>query len=338
MRWELLRLFPLAGYEVPSHRTKACNSLREQSLLWSLRMDKLGWDINECMGDSVHSRICGGGDLDSAQERAEEEEYWVDTKMMLFLLLFWSTYRREEKAAHRCFERACTLLQMTCPAEDVPDRNILRCEHKDFAHCRFGCVSDQDPCLHIVEHHQGLDSAEPVCGQTPHAYFWQAATSSSQWASECPAIGRCVAKGLEALAAGVEGNFDSWAHQDFLKSMGLVLRSHNGKRRRMDPHAKQVAIADAIQKGRADKTSSLLRTLGLGCDTSSTIWMEQGLAFMHSASRLAFRTPKIASITLDCGTIGEPGRKMLLIAQYMWPADLCTLLPPQEPLSLERTP
>ena len=229
-------------------------------------------------------------------------------------------------------------MQMTCVAEDVLDPNILKCEHTDFPHCRLGCESDQESCLHVVEHHQGLDSAEPVREQTPHAQFWQVATSSSKWAWECPAVGRCVAKGLQALAAGVECNFDSWAHQDFLKSMGLVLRSRGGKRRRMDPHAKQVAIADAIQVGRADKTSSLVRTLGLGCDSSSTIWMEQGLTFMQSASRLTFRMPRIVSITLDGATIGKPAREMLLIAQYVWPTDMCTLLPPQEPFRLERTP
>ena len=39
----------------------------------AFEMNKLAWDIKERMGESVHSRICGGG-VDSVEERAQEQE------------------------------------------------------------------------------------------------------------------------------------------------------------------------------------------------------------------------------------------------------------------------
>lgn len=324
LRWELRRLLPLGGYECNSHRTKVCNRVREQRGHWNTFLHSYSWPADGCFGQSWRSVVCGP-QQHSGLKGTEEQEYWVDTRMLLGLLLFSQGYRKQPSERARCEVAATTILQMTCMPEELAEFPGLALSSEDRALCRRGCTHDAEQCLCSDAYFKAC--AQHDASGCPHKHRWHVLASSQPWAA-CNTVARLVARNLEFLAHLVE-NFERWQRQDFLKGSSLVLRAPTGKRRRMDPHAKQSAIELSLQAGRADKASSLVRALDLGCKGSDQLWMEEALAVLQAECRLSFRAPRIVSLTVDAAAVGKPAKEFLVGCQYMWPEDISIVLPPQ---------
>jgi len=332
LRWELRRLFPLVGYKCSSHRTKVCNRIREQVGHWKAFKESYGWPTEEIVGQSWHSVVCGP-DQQSGLRGTEEQEYWVETRMLLGLILFWQGYRKLPCERARCQVAATTVLQMTCLPEQLEEFPGLVLSDEDRALCRRGCADDEaEQCLCVEAYFEAC--ARRDANDCRHTHLWTVLASSQPWAA-CRTVASLVSKNLEFFAGLVDENFERWQHQDFLKSIGLVLVTRSGKRRRMDPHAKESAIERSLQDGRADKASTLVKALDLGCARASQVWMEEALAFLQTESRLSFRTPRIVSLTVDAAKVGKPAKEILVGCQYMWPNDINIVLPPQALRSVE---
>ena len=99
---------------------------------------------------------------------------------------------------------------------------------------------------------------------------------------------------------------------------------------------KQMAIEGALQNNRASQTSSLALALQLGSAKVGVAWMEEGLAALRAESRLRFRKPCVVSLAFDASQMGKPAKEVLVISQYMYPADASVVLPPQDRLEFLR--
>ena len=91
----------------------------------------------------------------------------------------------------------------------------------------------------------------------------------------------------------------------------------------------------ALQNKRASRTSSLAAALQLGSAKIGFAWMEEGLAALQAESRLRFRKPCVVSLAFDASQMGKPAKEILVISQYMYPADVSVVLPPQDILSVQ---
>ena len=237
----------------------------------------------------------------------------------------WQLKRKEIKDRDRCRVAATTMLQATCLPEDVHDMPAVEPRPVGIARCRLGCADDEQVCLCVDNLHLHKFSQ----GGNPQWLRWQKMLMLTK-ASGCRASMSMLGFAMQELASLIENNFDQWKAEDFLKCPGLVLHGRGAKRLRTDPHAKQAAIEEALQEGRASKTSSLVHTLKLGSDGCAQVWMEQGLAMLQATSRLAFASPGILSCTLDGSRIGKPAKELLQGVQYQWPEDVSAVLPPQD--------
>jgi hypothetical protein len=134
---------------------------------------------------------------------------------------------------------------------------------------------------------------------------------------------------LQRLAAIIDDSCDEWGDFDLLKVKGLSICNAKGNKLRMDPHAKTIVLAEAVEAGRSSTSAGMVRAMDLGDSRSALAWAEERLSDLQASCRLTFNNPEVMAFAMDGSRLGKPAKEYLQIVQYSWPADKSMVMAPQ---------
>lgn len=167
----------------------------------------LGWPESECTGRSRHSARCAEPNDDNLTPEELEQEYWVSTKAMLVLFMFWSLFRREMQWRRRCHETGAFIMSVAPPHLFVSMRRPSLTDEQR-ARCRRGCTELGDTCScfegYVADmHKQQADG--PV-----QAAKWAEAMALYACAGTCPAAAVVLSGVVTEVAAILEQCAGAW--------------------------------------------------------------------------------------------------------------------------------
>ncbi len=149
--------------------------------------------------------------------------------------------------------------------------------------------------------------------------------------AHCPACVRHFSHLVSVVAAQIDDAVESWGNSDLLVSSAVWCSGGAGsKRRRADPHLKELASRAAAERKEA-KASGLLSA---GASTLRG-WEEERLRELLAAGHIYFQSPHIVSSAFDAARIGHPAQDLLLHCLWHHAALGTLVLPPAVLSSLD---
>lgn len=147
LRWERRRISPMCGYVNRSVGTQTCRRYREMKQFMAAFVEAGGLDITAEIGCWIRSAVSvskTSSDNNDAME-ASEQEYWVSTRMMFFIMVNSMAHRREKEHRDNIREYLKEMMRKTLPAGEM-SLAVLRPPPEAKAACRTGCARDDDVC------------------------------------------------------------------------------------------------------------------------------------------------------------------------------------------------
>ncbi len=322
LKWEVRRVLPTLGYEQHSEHTKVHQYVRDQHAAWRKLWELCGFEPGECFGRSRHS-IAHGASADGADAQDPEQEYWLSTRGLLGCLSFWHRHRRElaakrvVEAAFRLFlEHACDAdsllgVLIAAPAAEVEEA----CSEAPQSQGRCACLSS------LIRKH---GAAGGRCGTGVHARAVDALTSLLAEYAHCPACTGHFSQLVTQIAACTDSSVESWGNAELLVASSAWLPGVAGtKRRRADPHLKELAARAAVER-KEGKASGQLSA------ASSTVrgWDAQRICASLATGHIHFRLPQVVSSAFDAARIGRPAQELLLHCLWHHADAGALILPP----------
>ena len=294
------------------------------------------WEWATVYGQSDFPRRCrraSDDDDDDDEVVGYEDDYWVDTKMLLMLLLHWCRNRRGASLKAMVQQVAKHLLSLIFGAEVCSLSCINKTRGPHISLCRQGCYEDHELCTCLLSALQAILNLSSV-GQTSGAALFDKLVTLADHAAECASVFSILAQAMESVADQIQDRKDTWGNFDLLrKELCLVGRSGE-KRRRLDGPVKSQIVSAALMEGKAQRPSDVARVVGLSTSSSVDEWSEQAVMHQVASGYLSYLVPGIHSIAIDGAQIGKPFKDYLLIHHNRWPNQNMVLPPKESGLSL----
>ena len=327
LRWELKRILPAAGYVTRSRGTRVCVIFGKHVQLWDTMFEGFGWDVSSCRGSSQRS-LPSKKKTDTEEEtlQTSEQEYWVDTKSLIALLLHWSCSRKRADQRQladllgSCFLRACAGVD-ACVCVSVADLS-----EEQVSVCNLGRDSAAS-CICMEGYNTKL--AELDTSGAPQQLSWQMMCLLRDIIC-CPCARNVLSDVIEKLALSVDTMRGQWAADDLLKCRSIVHYNGRGKRTRTDPHMKQIVTDTALEQYLNPTPQACAVSNKVGSRRTGSRWAEQAMADQIAACHLSYESPGIMSYAFDAAKMGNPGVDYLFNLQSDWPQGRGSVLPIQD--------
>ena len=245
-RWELRRILATVGYETRSHRSKVCNRVRMQKDQWQRQLELLGVPWDEAFGVPVNALQHGKGFGDLDDGSVAEEMYWIDTRALFALLLFWRTYRRGCRWKSVVDGVAEAFVKLTVDADSANDC-VAFFNGFGGGSCTHGVDGDNSTCVCF----EGAVKKVGAVGDTlsPQSHAWAAMAVLGD-RLDCVDCSRVLSEMLTGLSEVVDELAENWGNFNLHKAAGAVFVNGRGKRCRTDPHIKAIIADDMLRKKR----------------------------------------------------------------------------------------
>ena len=97
LRWQLIRVVESVGYEMKKTWSRLSCLVKQQREKWSVMAEALRLPLDDHLG--VSRNAARASNAESSLDC--DQEFWISTELLLVLLAFWGTYRRELSAQRR---------------------------------------------------------------------------------------------------------------------------------------------------------------------------------------------------------------------------------------------
>eukprot|EP00971_Amphidinium_carterae_P000319 6790-Amphidinium_carterae.2 len=143
MKWELRRIITVAGYTQGQNTyQKLYRHLSENWKSWTTALQQAGLDADTDIGKSKKaSRTVG--------ESSSDQEHWISTAGLVWLLVHWAVTRRQVAVRNACFSALVAWLRKSMGASafaikgaSLPDASDRACCTLDVSDGVCGCVID----------------------------------------------------------------------------------------------------------------------------------------------------------------------------------------------------
>lgn len=327
-RWELRRILPAFGYDMSSKHGRLCLRLRDMKWRWLGVIDHLKLDRSEHYGESRHSAILRQGLGNEGDAAPHEQEYWASILLVLLLLLDMRISARTASRQDTSEVALRTFLQATVDAgfanefgiKNIPDGIVDLCT-KDVDDCRCGCLRAWSASV----------PRERPENATPQHALCQAVCGLFEFLG-CPTLSSWLKAVLLRIVAHVESRSDAWATDTtWYKSKDVALVSESSqRRRRLDYHAKQYFVKEAVAAGKASTSSAAARSMEGVSKSQVGAWKEQEMAAQQASVFLSFNGCEAVACTYDAARLGQPAQEVLVSLARNLDKRVTATLPPQD--------
>ena len=259
----------------------------------------------------------------AAALQSAEQDHWVSTEGLLCLLFTWMRTRRQV-VVRRNINFLISLLFETCLTSDACDR--IFDEELPGAIFTEACASTADDgvCTCIRDLWQPQMSGDA----SPQQRLFELMTKLMS-APACCRARSTAAVYLRRVAASIEASAHSWGDFEWHATNDAHLHSRS-KRRRIDAHVRQYAIAGAQAQGKSTNTPNAVKQLS-GVDASQGHrWVLKENSSMRAECLLRFNKVRSVAVAADASRIGKPAKDWLIgaiagVDEYNGPA--CVFIP-----------
>ena len=325
LHWEVRRVSGTVGYKMDQKRSPVCSIMNNLQPIFANICNRYGWSIDDCVGHSLHSQRSKSLPSDEPSQTLSQE-YWIDTRLLLAMLLHWQTHQTPAK---REFIKACVpqLLSRFLSGLSTDDFTVDQASGDMVRMCRRRCTTETDLCVCAESAVRAVELSEDSA--SVHWKIWSHIAALAVTVEACKTTAAMCASAFARLTNMILANAEQWKTQDIMKSSGAILTKPNGKRLRLSECLKEAVVRDAVVNGRSQKTSSLVQVMEFGTHCMGIRLTDEALADLHAASRLTFRKPMVMSYCLDAAQIGKPHRDILVTAQYAYPINQDIVMAPK---------
>lgn len=312
VKWGLKRILSAFGFVEKSQNTKLKHIAKAQASSWEAWWGRFGFhDVGSMWGRSRHSMRLA--DTEASEMDGAEQEFWFSSAAFVLVALFWACNRR----AVAMRDHALTALRLVLgrclglEPETPSGEHIGECPHSLGAGRCCPCFARAVGQL-------------PSEGAIPQQRVVDVLHALSK-VEDCPAADAHVGALAVDLVGLIDQCIEVWGDGDLLVVRGLVLRGPSGKRRRADPHLRQMVVGGGQEEGGARLAKSAKRQ----CARQSVRdWLVQHCAVLQAASHIAFEKTVVFSGAFDGARLGKPALELVLHVLWGPKQGLSSMLPP----------
>ena len=332
LRWHVGRIFKAAGYCLDGKNMDVGSRLRDFGAALVEFLAPYGFELKvPFFGRSLHA-LNHRSDSTDALLMDGEDDFWCTTEIGILLFIFFSTYRRgpDHKATALAALAGFVEVTLAMPAHG------LFAGMAAPAQLRCGAEAlDDGWCEHV---RRGMDASWPA--GSPQRSLVQQLVVLNRSARTCVHAVETVLLVLRDCSSIIDSTAEVWGDPRLERCRFIGPDAPEQKRRRVDPHLKEIIADKFYAEGRSGSTTASMKALfGVAHSDTGRKW-EFDLLAQHQAAQwlsVACAENVVLGASMDGTNLGHPKVEHLLTNFWLVDKGAMLLAPPVDRSLKNRT-